>query len=71
MKIKKDMYVLDVLKEYPEVKKVLSDYGLSCSGCLGVDSAQIEEIAFNHEIDLESLLADLNKAVEKMEEKEE
>lgn len=71
MKIKKDMYVLDILKEYPEAKKVLADYGLNCSGCLGADSDRIEKVASSHEIDLESLLADLNKAVEKTEEKEE
>ena len=71
MVITKDMYILTVLKEYPEAKQVLVDYGLGCSNCLGANSDRIEEAASSHEIDLESLLVDLNELVDNKEEREE
>ncbi|MBM7623323.1 DUF1858 domain-containing protein [Sporohalobacter salinus] len=67
MKVTKDMFILDVLKEYPEVKKVFVDYGLACGSCLGADSARIKEVVSSHGIDLDNLLSDLNKLVEKKE----
>ncbi|SDC56923.1 MULTISPECIES: DUF1858 domain-containing protein [unclassified Candidatus Frackibacter] len=64
MGINKDMSILEVLKKYPEARKVFIDHGLACSNCLGAVSEKIEDVAQSHEIDIEELVTDLNKIIE-------
>ena len=63
-KITKEMAIAEVAKKYHKTVFVFMDYGLHCIGCPAALSETIEEAAQVHRLDLEKLLADLNKAVE-------
>ena len=61
MEITKDMTIGEVLRVKPEAAEVLFSIGMHCLGCPAAQSETIEEAAMVHGIDLEQLLADLNK----------
>ncbi len=61
-KITKKMPINEVIKKYPKTVFVFMDYGLHCVGCPMGFSETIEEAANLHQLDLEKLLNDLNKA---------
>ena len=61
MKVTKETIMLDVLKEYPQASKVLVKYNLGCSTCFGAVFEDIETIARANGIDVEKLVAELNK----------
>lgn len=64
-KITKDMTISETAKKYPKTIFVFMDYGLHCIGCPAAPDENIEEAAKVHQIDLEKLLTDLNKATGK------
>jgi len=64
-KITKDMTISDVARKYPKTAFVFMDYGLHCIGCPAAPDETLEEAAKLHNLDLEKLLADLNKATGK------
>ena len=65
-KITKEMTIGKVIKKYPKSIFVFIEHGLHCVGCpMSQDNGggeTIEEAAKLHQIDLEKLLNDLNKA---------
>lgn len=63
--INKEMNVFELLDKYPVVEDVLIDHGLSCVGCPGAMMESLEQAAEGHGIDLESLLEDINKEIDK------
>ena len=64
-KIKKDMTFAKVLQKHPETAHVFLERGMHCLGCMAAHFESIEQGAMAHGIDVDSLIADLNKAVEK------
>lgn len=63
-KITKDMTIRDVLEKYPETMKVFSKYNIGCAGCFAASFEKVEDIAKVHGTDVDSLIDDLNKAIE-------
>ena len=64
-KITKDMTFAQVLQKYPEAAQVFLEKGMHCVGCMAAHFESIEQGAVAHGMDVDSLIEDLNKAVEK------
>lgn len=62
--ISKDMKIEDVLRKHPEAAPVFARFGIDCAGCQLSGFENLEHGARVHGIDLASLLAGLNEAVE-------
>lgn len=65
MTINKDANVYELLEEFPQLEDVLIGHGLSCVGCPGAAMESLEQAAAGHSIDLEELLEDINKEINK------
>lgn len=63
--ITKEMAISEVAQKYPKTTSVFMGYGLHCIGCPMALKETIEEAAKFHHLDLQKLLDDLNKAVQK------
>ncbi len=63
-----DMAIGDVVDKWPETITVFAKHGMHCVGCTIASFETIEQGAKAHEMDLDKLLDDLNKAVNKKEE---
>jgi hybrid cluster-associated redox disulfide protein len=63
--ITKDMSIGDIVDQYPETVSVFISHGLGCIGCAIAQFETLEEGAMAHGIDVEALLKDLNKSLEK------
>ncbi len=63
--IYKHMSINDVAKIYPETLAVFERYGLGCVGCRAALFENIEQGAEIHGIDVNTLVEDLNGAVNK------
>ena len=59
--ITKDMKICDILNIDDKYEKVLEEYGLLCNGCPGAFSESLTEAADGHGVDVDALLADMNK----------
>lgn len=64
-KIIKDSNILDTLNKYPHTIKVFQKHGFHCIGCALARYESIEEGAMVHGIDVDKLVKELNKIVEK------
>ena len=64
-KITRDMSIMDVVQKYPETANVLIDAGMHCLGCAAAHFENIGQGAEAHGIDVDKLIEDMNKAVEK------
>ena len=64
-KITKDMTFSEVLQKHPEAAQVFMKKGMHCIGCMAATFESIEQGAQAHGIDVDSLIEDLNKAVQK------
>ncbi len=62
--INKDMNIQEVVGKYPQLVPVFFKYGLGCIGCAAARYESIEQGAMAHGIDVDALIADLNKALE-------
>lgn len=67
--ITKEMVIVQILQDYPEVKAVLETYGMPCTDCMGAWVGSLQDGARMHSVNLEVLLADLNEVVEKTRDK--
>ncbi|MGB9784058.1 MAG: DUF1858 domain-containing protein [Moorellaceae bacterium] len=65
MTITKSMSITEVVSKYPETIPVFMQHGMGCLGCAAARFENIEQGALAHGIDVDSLIADLNRAVEK------
>lgn len=63
MTITKEMTIEQVVSEYPETMLVFMRHGLHCVGCHVSAYESIEEGAMAHGINVDALVADLNKVV--------
>lgn len=61
MVIDKNMSIIEVVQKYPKTVEVFSNYGMGCLGCTAARFENIEQGATAHGIDVEALIADLNK----------
>ncbi len=62
-KITQETRINEMIKEYPETKKVLKKHKLDCFGCLGADQESVRNAAWAHGLDMDALLEELNKAI--------
>ena len=64
-KCRKDVLVGDLIKVYPETKKVFAKhYGENCFTCPGQQYESIEQTANMHNMPVEMILAEINKAID-------
>ncbi len=63
MTITKEMGIMEVVQQYPETVDVFAMSGMGCIGCAAAHFENIEQGAMAHGIDIERLMADLNKVV--------
>ena len=61
--ITKDTDIIDAVQNHPEILDVFTKYGLGCVGCMAAHYESIGQGAGAHGIDVEALVADLNKAI--------
>ena len=64
-KITKHMTMGEVIGKYPEAAEVMLKHGLHCVGCHFAAMETIEQGAVGHGVDVDKLLKDMNKAIEK------
>lgn len=62
MAIAKNMSIIEVVQKYPKTIEIFRNYGMGCLGCAAARFENIEQGALAHGIDVEALVADLNKA---------
>jgi len=65
LKITKEMKISEIVEKYPQTISLLLEKGLHCIGCPLAPDETFEEAAKVHGFDLEKLLEELNKAIEK------
>lgn len=63
MSITKDMAIGDIVQRFPQTVRVFLSHGLMCVGCAAARFENLEQGATAHGIDVDTLLADLNKVV--------
>ena len=61
--ITKDTGIIEAVQNHPEILQVFAAYGLGCVGCMAARFETLEQGAAAHGIDIEALVADLNKAI--------
>lgn len=61
MAINKDMLIGELLREKPEAAEILMRFGMGCIGCPSSQMESLEQAAMVHGLDLQNLLAELNK----------
>lgn len=61
MMITKDMGIMEVVAKWPETADVFMKHGMGCLGCAAARFESIEQGAMAHGMDIEALIADLNK----------
>lgn len=63
MKITKDMSIVEVVQKYPNTAEIFMKFGMGCLGCAAARFEDIEQGAVVHGINIDDLIAALNKAV--------
>lgn len=63
--ITKDMSITEIVEKYPETVEILMSYGMHCFGCMAARFENIEQGALAHGIDVDKMMEDLNKAINK------
>ena len=61
--ITKDTGIIEAVQNHPEILQVFAEYGLGCIGCMAASFETLEQGAAAHGIDIDELVADLNKAI--------
>ena len=61
--ITKDTGIIEAVQNHPEILQVFAEYGLGCVGCMAARFETLEQGAAAHGIDIEALVADLNKSI--------
>ena len=61
--ITKEMTIGVIIRQYPETLRVFEAYGLDCYECQIADFEALEHGAGVHKINVEELLAELNRIV--------
>jgi len=63
MAITKEMSIIEIVQKHPQTVDVFRKYGMGCLGCAAARFENVEQGASAHGIDIDALIADLNKAV--------
>jgi hybrid cluster-associated redox disulfide protein len=63
--IEKDMTIEEIVRKYPETRSTFERYGLGCVGCQAALFENIEQGAEVHGVDVDALIIDLNKQLQK------
>ena len=61
--ITKDTGIIEAVQNHPEILQVFAEYGLGCVGCMAARFETLEQGAAAHGINIDALVADLNKAI--------
>jgi hybrid cluster-associated redox disulfide protein len=61
--ITRDMTIADILVRYPQTVSVFREFGLSCQECQIADFEEVEHGAGVHNVNIDLLLRELNKAI--------
>lgn len=61
--ITRNMTISEILNRYPQTLSVFREFGLSCQECQIADFEEVEHGAGVHNVDIEMLLRELNKAI--------
>lgn len=61
--ITKETGIIEAVQNHPEILQVFAEYGLGCVGCMAARFETLEQGAAAHGIDIDALVADLNKAI--------
>lgn len=64
MKITKEMSITEIVQQYPQAVEVFLQHGMGCLGCAAARFENVAQGASAHGIDVDSLITDLNNAVE-------
>lgn len=64
MKITKDMTITEIVQKYPQTIDVFMENGMGCLGCAAARFENVAQGASVHGMDIDKLIAELNKAVE-------
>lgn len=59
--ITKDMGIMEVVAKWPDTVDVFMKHGMGCLGCAAARFENIEQGAMAHGMDIDALIADLNK----------
>ena len=62
-KITAQSNLLEVLREYPETRKVFDRHGMRCRGCMGAAAETVSSGAVSHGIDPLVMVQELNAAL--------
>ncbi|TCL69352.1 hybrid cluster-associated redox disulfide protein [Hydrogenispora ethanolica] len=62
--ITKETRIIDVLRICPEASAIFEHFGMGCAGCMGMTMETIENGAKMHNIPVDELLVELNKATQ-------
>lgn len=65
MTITKNMTIGEVVRNHQETVQILMGFGMGCVGCPSAQSETLEEAAAVHGADINKLLEELNKVVQK------
>jgi hybrid cluster-associated redox disulfide protein len=57
----KGMSILEALESHPEARAVFESHGMSCCLCIGAMSESVEAGAIMHQVDPETVVAELNR----------
>lgn len=60
--ITKDMTIMEAIEQSPEAAGVFQGFGMHCLGCAIAHGETVEQAAQVHGIELDVMLAELNKA---------
>lgn len=63
-KITAQSKMLEVLRTYPQTRKVLARHGMACRGCMGAAAETVTASAVSHGVDPLSFVRELNAALE-------
>ena len=61
--ITEDAGIIEAVQSYPEIMEVFAEYGLGCIGCMAAHFETIGQGAGAHGIDVDALIADINKVI--------
>jgi hybrid cluster-associated redox disulfide protein len=61
MRFTKDMSIFQALQADPEARSVFEGHGMACCLCIGAQSETIEAGAILHQVDPDTVVAELNE----------
>lgn len=64
MNITKDMPITEIVQKYPKTIEVFMQRGMGCIGCAAARFENVAQGAAAHGVDVDSLITDLNKAIQ-------